>query len=73
MFALLGQSRITEKRDRLQLYRWMISDPRVTSTNDLNENEIRMIADTLAYWQRNGELESRCRTAVDEAREKWGG
>lgn len=73
MFALLGQGRITEKRDRLRLYCWMISDPRVTSTNDLNETEIRMIADTLAYWQRNGELEYRCRTAVDEAAQKWGG
>jgi len=73
MFALLGQARITEKWDRIWLYRWMCSNPEIVSTNDLSEPEIRMIADTLAYWQRNNELESRSRTAVDEAVTKWGG
>lgn len=73
MFALMGEARITDRGDRFDLYRWMISDPRVYSTNDLDETEIRTIADTLEYWKRNGELEVRARTAVDEARAKWGG
>jgi hypothetical protein len=71
MFALLGQARVTGRGERIWLYRWMVSDPRIVSTNELDENEIRMIADTLAYWQRNNELESRSRTAIDEAKAKW--
>ena len=73
MFALLGQAGVTEDRDRYALYRWMVADPRIGSTDNLDEHEIRTIADTLAYWQRNGELESRARTAIDEARARWGG
>jgi hypothetical protein len=71
MFALLGQARITGRGERIWLYRWMCSDPRIMTTNELDENEIRMIADTLAYWQREGELESRSRVAIDEAKAKW--
>jgi hypothetical protein len=73
MFALLAEARVTSKADRLDLYRWMVADPRVYSTNDLNEADIRMIADTLEHWKRNHELESRSHTAVDEARAKWSG
>jgi hypothetical protein len=61
VFALLGQAHVTEREERLNLLRWILHDPTVTSTNDLGEHELRMVADVLAYWQSLGELESRSR------------
>lgn len=62
MFALLGQARIKEKQDRLKLYRWFFQDEGITSTNDLSADALRSLADTLAYWQREGRLESEARS-----------
>jgi hypothetical protein len=61
VFALLREARITDRRDRLNLFRWILDDPSVMSTNDLNEHEIQGIADTLRNWQREGELEAQAR------------
>jgi len=61
MFALLGEARVTAREERLNLFRWICQDPRVDSTNDLSEEEIKMIADLLNKWKGMGELESRAR------------
>lgn len=66
VFALLGQAKVTERADRLKLYRWIMHDPSVTSTDDLDQMELDTIAKTLEYWQRNGELESRARAVIGD-------
>jgi hypothetical protein len=61
VFALLREARITDRQQRLNLFRWILHDPSVMSTNDLNETELDVIATTLKTWQRQGELEAQAR------------
>jgi hypothetical protein len=61
VFALLGAARVTNRDERLNLMRWILHDPSVMSTNDLSEPEIKMVADLLEKWQRDGELEAQAR------------
>jgi hypothetical protein len=61
VFALLNEAKITDRRERLNLYRWILHDPSVNSTNDLNETELDVIATMLKTWKRQGELESQAR------------
>jgi hypothetical protein len=61
VFALLKLAHVTEREERLNLFRWILHDPTVTSTNDLSAEELQMVADVLGYWQSLGELESRSR------------
>lgn len=63
VYALLGAAHISERADKLRLFRWILHDPSIMSTNDLNQAELEGIAATLAGWQRQGELESRAREA----------
>jgi len=63
-FALVRDARITDRDDRLNLFRWILQDPSVMSTNDLNENELDVINRVLGYWQKNGEIEARSRQAI---------
>jgi hypothetical protein len=62
LFALLGEARITERRARLNLYRWFCHDLTVTSTDNLDERELRGLADLLEDWKRRGELEAQARS-----------
>lgn len=64
VFALLRDAHITEREDRLNLFRWIMQDPRVMSTNDLDENELDVVVRVLSYWQRNEEIEGRARQAI---------
>lgn len=68
VFALLGAAKVTERRDRLNLYQWIMHDPSVMSTDDLNQIELDVVANTLEHWQRNGELEVRAREAINQVR-----
>jgi hypothetical protein len=61
VFALLGAAHVTNREERLNLLRWMLHDPSVTSTNDLGEYELKLVADLLEKWQRDGELEFQAR------------
>lgn len=61
VFALLREAGITEREPRLNLFRWIVADPTISSTNDLNERELVLIADMLTTWKRAGELESNAR------------
>lgn len=62
VFALLREAKIKERAERLNLFRWILADPTITSTNDLALFDLRTIADTLSSWQRAGELEAQART-----------
>lgn len=68
-FALLRDAGISDRDDRLNLFRWVLQDPSVMSTNDLGENELDVVVRVLSYWQRNEELISRSREAI----ESWTG
>lgn len=61
VFALLKEAGISEREDRLNLFRWILSDPTISSTNDLNIHDLNGIGDTLAHWQYLGELKTRAR------------
>lgn len=63
-FALLRDAGISDREDRLNLFRWVLQDPSVMSTNDLNENELDVVVRVLSYWQRNDEIVSRSRQAI---------
>jgi hypothetical protein len=63
-FALLRDAGISDRNDRLNLFRWILQDPQVTSTNDLDENELDVVVRVLSYWQKNEELISRSRMAI---------
>jgi len=63
-FALLREARISDRRDRIDLFRWILHDPSVSSTNDLNEAELETVVNMLSTWSRQGELESRSREAI---------
>lgn len=71
LFAILNQASMPSRDDRLLLMSWILWRT-VGSTNELHEVEIDGITQTLAHWQRQGELESRCRTAADEWRARAG-
>ena len=59
VFALLREAGISEREERLNLFRWIVSDQTVSSTNDLNVHDLKGIAQTLAYWKAKGELVQR--------------
>jgi hypothetical protein len=61
VFALLHEARVEDRRERVNLYRWILHDPSVMSTNDLNVTELETIANLLTTWQKQGELEARAR------------
>lgn len=65
VFALLGDARISDRGERLSLYRWILHDPSVMSTNDLDETDLETIIHTLGAWQRQGEIEAKSRQAID--------
>lgn len=61
VFALLRDAKIADREERLNLFRWILHDPTVTSTNDLDTRDLEAIMNLLAHWQRNGELEINAR------------
>jgi len=61
VFALLREATITDREDRLNLYRWFFQDETIASTTDLNTDSLRAFADTLDYWKREGRLQEQAR------------
>ena len=56
LFALLREAKVTDREDRLNLFRWAVSDPTISSTNDLDYHSLNVVVQMLEYWQREGEL-----------------
>ena len=59
VFALLREAGITDREQRLNVFRWIVHDATVSSTNDLALLHLNMIADLLTKWKRDGELVER--------------
>lgn len=66
VFALLRKAKISIKADRIVLYQWFFHDETIGSTNDLSTEMLRSFGDTLAYWDREGRLETEARTHIVE-------
>jgi hypothetical protein len=66
LFALLREAHISDRKERLNLFRWILHDPSVSSTNDLDTNEVNMIIEMLSYWKREGRLETEARQHVGD-------
>lgn len=66
VYALLRDARVLDRTDKLSLFRWILHDPSVMSTNDLGESDLDVIINCLSYWQRNDELVDNTRNAVKE-------
>lgn len=63
MFALLRHANIEDRQQRLQLFGTIVSKE-VTSTNDLDANDVQAIIDTLDYWKRLGEISERAAAMI---------
>lgn len=74
VFALLKNAHVTERRDRLRLYQWVLRDLTIMSTDHLSQADLETVAHTLSMWQHQGELESRARQVVSQQaawEERW--
>lgn len=72
MFALFREGGLGRKEDRpkrLSVCEFITWSP-VTSTDDLDERDIKAIVDTLQYWKWRGEIEYRCRRIADKIQEE---
>lgn len=64
VFALYKAAHMQSREQRLTLMSWILCR-QVTSTDDCDHIDLQAIADTLGYWQRMGELESRARAITE--------
>jgi hypothetical protein len=68
LFALLAKAEITERDDRLVIYRRILKRPEVSSTNDLATNDLEFITQGLEVLDKRGDLAQWCDSALaDEA------
>lgn len=68
LFALLATAEITERDDRLVIYRRVLKRPEVTSTNDLAVNDLEYLTQGLEVLDKRGDLAQWCDTVIaDEA------
>ena len=56
VYALLRKAEITDREARLNVFRWIIHDPTISSTNDLSLRDLNVIVDVLEQWKHHGEL-----------------
>lgn len=68
MFALFRDGGVSERRRRLAVCEF-ITWRRVDSTNDLSEDDIKAVVNTLTYWKACGEIEYRSRRVADKMQE----
>lgn len=68
LFALLATAEITEREDRLVIYRRILKRPEVSSTNDLAPNDLEYVTQGLEVLDKRGDLAQWCDAALaDEA------
>lgn len=61
LYALLGAAGVKDREDRLRIFRWVLCEDSINSTDDLSPIQMRAIVDVLDHWQRHGELACRAR------------
>lgn len=67
LFALLKDANVTERDDRLDIYRAIVSGIEITSTNDLPDDAIAAIGDQLYRWKEAGELDVKVTDIINSA------
>jgi hypothetical protein len=62
LFGLIGEVDPPLSRDdRLDVYRGILGDPKIQSTNDLNDVQVSRVGDFLYQWGKDGELNDKIR------------
>ncbi|MCX2931355.1 hypothetical protein ORI20_13810 [Mycobacterium sp. CVI_P3] len=67
LFKLLGQLKVTDREDRIHLYRATLERPDVNSTDDLDDVEVTRVADQLYRWQKDGVADDEIREILNAA------
>lgn len=70
LFALLGEAGIgsaVERESRITVYRAILDNPEIESTDDLDDPAIAKIADQLYAWQQQNELDDQIGGILSEA------
>ena len=65
VYALLREAKITDREARLNLFRWIVHDPTISSTNDLSHLEMGLIIEVLETWKRDKELVQRAHEHIE--------
>jgi hypothetical protein len=52
--AILGVAKVKDRNHKLEVYRFILWRPDIDSTNDLDDEDLKVVADTLSYWERCG-------------------
>jgi hypothetical protein len=68
LFAILRHADLNRDK-RLALFSAILHEP-VETTSDLNEIQIRAIVDVVDYWNRIGELKTRCASMIAAERRR---
>lgn len=69
MFALFREGGVQPRPDRLAVASY-ITWRRISSTDDLAEDDIRAIVATLEYWRLAGQIEYRCRRIAESMQQE---
>lgn len=64
LFAILAAAEVTERDDRLVIYRRVLKRPEVASTNDLAANDLQYLISGLEVLQERGDLVQWCEGAI---------
>lgn len=68
VFTLVGDiAPPLERDDRIQMYRSICGRADITSTDDLNDTELKTIGDTLYAWSKDGQLNDKLRDLLNAA------
>jgi hypothetical protein len=54
IFAILNSVGVKDRAHRLEVFRFICWRDNITSTKDLSPEELRVVADTLSYWEKQG-------------------
>lgn len=67
LFALFKDSEVTEREDRLIIYRFIVGRENIQSTDDLTDVEGTKVGDQLYRWQQKNELDQRITDILNSA------
>ncbi|OMC12527.1 hypothetical protein [Mycolicibacterium fortuitum] len=67
LFALFKDSEVTEREDRLIIYRFIVGREDIQSTDDLTDVEGTKVGDQLYRWQQKDELDQRITDILNSA------
>lgn len=67
LFALFKDSEVTEREDRLIIYRFIVGRENIQSTDDLTDVEGTQVGDQLYRWQQKNELDQRITDILNSA------